>query len=292
MKIPVIQNDNQNSLLDNLSEEQNLNKKRKITGKENHNNDELNKDYSSESSLVSNDEDNSKNKNTTYEEPFNNSIKLNSGIDNDANSSTDEKQGYIGQVLEDIYSQKLKKGKRKRNQVDKKTELEIQKRVEKRKRKKLKWIHDNEVMFVTKNNIIMKRRDFNTLMPNNWLNDQPLNYIMLLIQEKRPKCLCVDSLFYTILYEKEIYDFGRVKRWKLDIVNKDLIIFPVNIGNQHWCLATANFEKQELQYYDSQDDTGIGKICLTNLLKYLHDSFETKTDFEFVSGEWELKVNN
>ncbi|SJX60395.1 related to Sentrin-specific protease 1 [Sporisorium reilianum f. sp. reilianum] len=44
-----------------------------------------------------------------------------------------------------------------------------------------------------------------------------------------------------------------VKRWtrRIDIFSKDIILFPINVGNAHWVCGAINMRKHRFEYYDS-----------------------------------------
>ncbi|KAJ1030316.1 hypothetical protein NDA16_001226 [Ustilago loliicola] len=47
--------------------------------------------------------------------------------------------------------------------------------------------------------------------------------------------------------------FDGVKRWtrRIDIFSKDIILFPINLGNSHWVCGAINMRKHRFEYYDS-----------------------------------------
>ncbi|EPQ28837.1 uncharacterized protein PFL1_03640 [Pseudozyma flocculosa PF-1] len=47
--------------------------------------------------------------------------------------------------------------------------------------------------------------------------------------------------------------FDGVKRWtrKVDIFSKDIVLFPINLGNSHWVCGAINFRERRFEYYDS-----------------------------------------
>ena len=38
---------------------------------------------------------------------------------------------------------------------------------------------------------------------------------------------------------------------QIDLFDKDIIFFPVNLANMHWVLAVINKRKKRFEYYDS-----------------------------------------
>ena len=44
---------------------------------------------------------------------------------------------------------------------------------------------------------------------------------------------------------------------KLDVFSYDLLMFPINHSNLHWCLATADIRNNTISYYDSMLGSGL-----------------------------------
>jgi sentrin-specific protease 1 len=102
------------------------------------------------------------------------------------------------------------------------------------------------------------------LRDRTWLNDEVINFYFSLLQERNerlhgngervPKCVFLNSFFYTKLSENG-YNFDGVKRWtkrkKIDIFEQDIIFFPVNLQNVHWCLGVINLMEKKIEYFDS-----------------------------------------
>jgi Ulp1 family protease len=38
---------------------------------------------------------------------------------------------------------------------------------------------------------------------------------------------------------------------QINIFEKDIIIFPINVGNLHWVCGAINFKDKRIEYYDS-----------------------------------------
>lgn len=47
--------------------------------------------------------------------------------------------------------------------------------------------------------------------------------------------------------------YAGVKRWtrRTDLFTKDIVLFPINLGNQHWVCGAINLRKHRFEYYDS-----------------------------------------
>ena len=53
--------------------------------------------------------------------------------------------------------------------------------------------------------------------------------------------------------------FTGVASWtkKLDVFSHDLLVFPINHNNLHWCLASADLRHSTIYYYDSMLGSGL-----------------------------------
>ena len=72
-------------------------------------------------------------------------------------------------------------------------------------------------------------------------------------------CYFFNSFFINkLLDEGRGYDYNGVSRWtkRLNIFSKKHIFFPVNISNQHWCMAVVHMDGRIIQYYDSMGGEG------------------------------------
>ena len=117
-----------------------------------------------------------------------------------------------------------------------------------------------------------------SLAPSGWLNDEVINLVISLLQERdmhrrrenangsssAPKCHFFSTFFMSKLYRNSgKYDYNAVRRWtapnKLKnagqlsktILECDKIIIPVNQGNLHWVCAVIDIKNQKFLLYDS-----------------------------------------
>lgn len=76
---------------------------------------------------------------------------------------------------------------------------------------------------------------------------------------KRPYDSSLDAYwrihFFSSFFWENLKNRGYdgVKRWtrKIDIFSKDLILFPINLGNAHWVCGAVNMRFRRFEYYDS-----------------------------------------
>jgi sentrin-specific protease 1 len=126
--------------------------------------------------------------------------------------------------------------------------------------------------------ISVGRRDIDTLKKLNWLNDEVINFYLQMICERSkvndnwPNVYAFNTFFYPKLMSG---GHNVLKRWtrKVDLFSYDIILIPVHLG-MHWCLATVDFSKPAVNYYDSMG--GNNTACLDALCEYLEKEHTDK----------------
>ncbi|WVW81658.1 hypothetical protein I302_103653 [Kwoniella bestiolae CBS 10118] len=131
-----------------------------------------------------------------------------------------------------------------------------------------------------------------------WLDDEIMNFYIALMDERAKekgnlKLHAFNSFFYQRLSEK---GYSAVKRWtkKIDLFSKDLVIFPVNIGNMHWTACAINLKEKRIEYYDSMGDFGAHRNGIFRRVRgYLNDEHKErkKTPFDFEGWTEEFNDN-
>eukprot|EP00096_Caligus_rogercresseyi_P010084 TRINITY_DN3559_c0_g1_i1.p1 TRINITY_DN3559_c0_g1~~TRINITY_DN3559_c0_g1_i1.p1 ORF type:complete len:599 (-),score=196.91 TRINITY_DN3559_c0_g1_i1:114-1877(-) len=124
----------------------------------------------------------------------------------------------------------------------------------------------------------ISRKDIETLKGLNWLNDEIIHFYLQMIvhrstnNPKLPKVYAFNTFFYPKLLSG---GHGPLKRWtrKVDLFSYDILLIPVHLG-VHWCLATVDFRKPGIYYYDSMG--GNNAACLEALSKYLEEEHKDK----------------
>ena len=122
-------------------------------------------------------------------------------------------------------------------------------------------------------------RDIHRLRKGDWLNDEVINYYLLMIRErsmnpgtfinskkphskgptkKLPRIHAFNTFFYALLSER---GYQGVRRWtkkaKVNLFDLDKVVIPVNRGNQHWVLCVVNVSQKRIEYYDSMGNAGV-----------------------------------
>ena len=113
-----------------------------------------------------------------------------------------------------------------------------------------------------------------------WLNDNIIDaYTKLLTKsaaEKGKRVFAFSCLFYCSL--KEAVEFQQMEKlyriatqyFKNHIFESyDFIVFPVNIGDMHWCVIVVDMWNQKIFYYDPLKTGAINESAITNITFFL-----------------------
>lgn len=150
---------------------------------------------------------------------------------------------------------------------------------------------DKTETLTTKFGINVNRENILTLKGKNWLDDKVVNFYMGLINqqnqhdEKLPRSHCFDTFFYIAL---QIGGYERAKAYvrKLDIFEKDFLIFPI-FQEAHWRLVSVDIKNQIITYYDSLNRDGTD---ILNAIKDFLEEHATKTNFKSETNSWKTTV--
>jgi len=166
----------------------------------------------------------------------------------------------------------------------------------------------SEEVVVETFDIPVTRRLFRSLNPYTWLNDEIINYYMLLLQERNGKLAAhyketgsrpdfLTSHFYNNFFidklldnENRCYTYSYVRRWskRFDTFSKDMIFCPINIKNAHWTLAVMHIRERRIAYYDSMG--GAGRRYVDGLFRYIKDEHQDKKNCPLPDAdEWRLE---
>lgn len=131
-------------------------------------------------------------------------------------------------------------------------------------------------VIINKFNISITRNDLATLIGDNWLNDEVINFYMNLLMERSeqraddglPRVYAMNTFFIPKLLSS---GHAGLKRWtrKVDIFTYDIIPVPVHVGRVHWCMAIIDLRNQSIRYYDSMGTPN--NAVLNALEQYLRD---------------------
>lgn len=97
-----------------------------------------------------------------------------------------------------------------------------------------------------------------TLSGNEWVDDQIINFYRNLCQVRNdaddslPKIWIGRTNMYNMIKEQGP---EKVKRWtkkvKPNVFERDMILFPMNLNDSHWCCGCVNMKKKRFELYDS-----------------------------------------
>ena len=114
-----------------------------------------------------------------------------------------------------------------------------------------------ETVLIDAYRIPIRPSDVKTLLNGKWLNDNIINFYMQMIvarweedRENFRSVYALSSFFYPKLMQG---GYDSIKRWikDVDIFSHSLILIPVHVERDHWCLATIDMEAKLIVYYDS-----------------------------------------
>ena len=133
-------------------------------------------------------------------------------------------------------------------------------------------------------NMEIQKSDISRMRDGAWLNDEVINFYLLLVNEKlgSQRVHVFNSFFYLLLQK---HGYERVARWtrSIDLFSCSRVILPVHLGS-HWCLAVVDMARKELRYYDSL--RGSGERCLRLLAGYLVDEMRAKQGKTLDLSKW------
>lgn len=139
--------------------------------------------------------------------------------------------------------------------------------------------------------ISMTGKDVLSLTGKNWLTDNVINFYMELLVEQSqsnemPKVFAMNTNF---LQKLETNGYEGVRRWtkKNDIFDHDIMLVPVHVSGNHWCMAMIHFENKTIQYYDSLGHENTP--CLKVLSDYLAAEMFDKKKRNADAAEWTLE---
>lgn len=163
----------------------------------------------------------------------------------------------------------------------------------KNKRKRLDADKVDETPCLTKFKIDIYLRDVLSLRPNQWLNDNVINFYMELLNQreeeivsmhvKAKKSYCYSSFFLNKLLghsEKRFSEYfhGDVAKWvsKMNKFECEKLIFPLHIAHQnHWVLIVADMENRQILWFDPLNVLA-HRNAFTNTLKHFLQDEEAK----------------
>lgn len=145
---------------------------------------------------------------------------------------------------------------------------------------------------ISKFNISITRNDLATLIGDNWLNDEVINFYMNLLMERSeqraeqgaPRVYAMNTFFIPKLLSS---GHSGLKRWtrKVDIFTYDIIPVPVHVGRVHWCMAIIDLKNKAIRYYDSMGTPN--NPVLNALEQYLRDESLDKRKKPFDTSDFQ-----
>lgn len=166
--------------------------------------------------------------------------------------------------------------------------------------------------------------DMKRLGAEQWLNDEVINAYVTLINDRNrtifgsnrvgkngsgssddigrknnppkdvPRTLMLNTFFFPRVANSG-YDYNGVRRWTkrtgVDVLDYDLILVPVNLGNKHWVLGAIDMNNKMFMYLDSQKKRDKNNVMST-LQRWLYDEIFDKHGDEVSIRLNVMKWNN
>lgn len=147
----------------------------------------------------------------------------------------------------------------------------------------------------------VEERDMSKLRPGQWLNDEVINFYGVLIlhrareaEKERERGGVARRAFWNIHVFNSFFwqnltsrGYAGVRRWtrNVDLFTKDLVLFPINLGQAHWVCACLNLRLRRIEYYDSM---GMARRSVFDTLRsYLREELRDKKKLEIDLSDWE-----
>lgn len=168
---------------------------------------------------------------------------------------------------------------------------------------------DTVVVTLKAAGITLHGEDIQKLRGTRWLNDEVINAYVHLINERNtqlrsegaaPRTYVFNTFFYTRLTSVAGgYDYAGVRRWTsrahVDVLQHDLLLVPVNLGNHHWVLSGIDMKNQKIIYLDSMHgrDKASVTVCLQ---RWIYDEVADKCGVKVAAAlcpmSWKILVNH
>jgi sentrin-specific protease 1 len=132
------------------------------------------------------------------------------------------------------------------------------------------------------------RKSFQTLHPQQWLNDEVINfYTCALCRKKSPTHAtvskykhCYSSHFMAVLMQDRhaslagVYNYAGVQKWGAKVPGGNIFAFsklaiPINYVQLHWALVVVDMKEHSVQCYDSCGNNG--DRFVQHIFQYLQD---------------------
>ena len=79
---------------------------------------------------------------------------------------------------------------------------------------------------------------------------------------------------------------------QFDLFSKDLVMFPINIGNMHWTAGIIDLKNKRVEYFDSMGTGGREEEVFDVVMDYLSAEWKDKGHpGEFPTSEWTVRID-
>jgi hypothetical protein len=179
----------------------------------------------------------------------------------------------------------------------------------------------HEALFDTPDNAVvvensfgkLSGRDIHRLRKGEWLNDELINYYLLMLRERShhpdkyskkphtksskknlPKTHAFNTFFYQLLSTR---GYSAVRRWtkkaKVNLFDVDRVLIPINKGGFHWILCVVNVSEQRIEYYDSmgrEGESSENRPALQNVRSFMVEEAKAQNRSPDQVANWSFYV--
>lgn len=132
----------------------------------------------------------------------------------------------------------------------------------------------------------------NSLNPGVWLNSDIVNFYLKLLMQRCDKLKNLPSIysFESYFLNALSHSFIRAKHWikNINIFTFAIILIPVHVGENHWCLIAVYTEQKLICYYDSMHRTN--DSILSKVQTFL-ERLAKNNNVKLNSNSWKIEYS-
>ncbi len=151
----------------------------------------------------------------------------------------------------------------------------------------------NDCVIIDKFNIGIKTHDLRRLTGDRWLNDNLINFLIGMLDERNSKKLVTSLHYFNTFFATEIVrdlnNFTKFTR-HVDIFSKKVLFIPIHVGT-HWILAVVYMEDMKMVLYDSLEPSiNKFKVIVERMLDVLTLVAAANKNSSFNRSLWSCEV--
>ena len=142
--------------------------------------------------------------------------------------------------------------------------------------------------------VVLTGRDFHTLAPGAWLNDEILNAFLATLRTRASavNVWITNTFFYAKLYDNRTgYDYAAVETWtkNVDVASLSKVLVPAHLNGNHWALVVIDYKSRQIASYDAKYVT-LGTIAAKQLRRWVVDEAKSRGADVVDPQDWAIVV--